>query len=88
MGALRLARGEHAQAVEWFERAAESAEAGPARDGILRELARTLEAAGEAIRALAVWLEVQASRPEDDEARAAVARLCQDPFGGGAPSAR
>ena len=59
---LHLQRGAQAQAIEWFERAAEAPapnlESGYA---LLYELATTLEAQGETARALAVLLELQAN---------------------------
>jgi tetratricopeptide (TPR) repeat protein len=61
LGRLYRERGEAAQAVEWFERAAEapptSADAGRT---LLYDLADTLESVGEHSRALAVFVELEA----------------------------
>ncbi len=63
----RIARdsGDPTSAVEWFERAAEAPSVSPtAGQALLYELGDTLEALGERARALAVFLELQASAPE------------------------
>jgi tetratricopeptide (TPR) repeat protein len=61
LGRLYRERGERAEAIEWLERAAE-APAPNADDGraLLYDLGTTLEDAGETVRALAVFLELQA----------------------------
>lgn len=63
-------------AVEWLERAAEtaapSAEAGRQ---VLYDLGKTLSDAGESQRALAVFLELQADAPDYRDVAARVQRL-------------
>jgi tetratricopeptide (TPR) repeat protein len=62
----RIARDQQrlSEAVEWLERAGEApAPSTEASHGLLYELADTLEAAGEAARALAVYLELQSIAP-------------------------
>jgi tetratricopeptide (TPR) repeat protein len=57
---LHLQRGAPAEAIEWYERAAEAPAPNPeAGRALLYELATTLEAQGENARALAVFLELQ-----------------------------
>lgn len=64
LGRLLRDRGDLVPAVEWFERAAEAPAPSPDEGrGLLYDLARTLERAGEGARALAVYLELQT----DDE---------------------
>lgn len=54
-------RGETADAIEWFERAAEAPPTDPdAGRALLYDLAETLETAGEQSRALAVFVELEA----------------------------
>ena len=58
---LHLQRGSAAQAIEWFERAAEAPAPDPeAGRALLYDLGTTLEAQGETARALAVFLELRA----------------------------
>lgn len=58
------ASGEIGSAVAWYERALEGADgAVEARLNTLYRLAEVLEVAGERVRALAVWLELQALSP-------------------------
>jgi hypothetical protein len=52
------------EAIEWLERAAESpAPSASAWDALLYDLGSTLQQAGEARRALAVFLELQSASP-------------------------
>ena len=70
---LYLDKGAKAQAIEWFERAADPPAPSPAAaHQLLYELATALEAEGETSRALAVFLKLQA---EAGEYRALAARL-------------
>ena len=58
---MYLAAGDHAHAVEWYERAVEATAPTPmAYHALLYDLASALEAQGESARALAVLLELQA----------------------------
>ena len=67
---------DYPHAIEWFERGADAApEASEERLEVMRRLALALEAGNESVRALAVWLEIQALHPEDSEAPKRVARL-------------
>jgi tetratricopeptide (TPR) repeat protein len=67
---------DYTHAIEWYERGADAAsDAGGERLDAMRRLALALEAANESVRALAVWLEIQALHPEDREAPTRVARL-------------
>ena len=60
-----LAAGDHARAIEWYERAVEAPAPSPiAHHALLYELASVLEANGEGARALAVLLELQAEAGE------------------------
>jgi tetratricopeptide (TPR) repeat protein len=69
-------RGELATALEWFERAAEAAAPTPeAGRALLYDLGSTLEEARERVRALAVFLELQADAPDYRDVAARVARL-------------
>ena len=70
------AQGRIDEAVEWYERAAETP--APSADSgrrLLYDLGRTLNEAGEADRALAVFLELQADAPEYRDVAAWVRRL-------------
>ncbi len=70
------AQGRISEAVEWYERAAETP--APSTDSgrrLLYDLGRTLNEAGEADRALAVFLELQADAPEYRDVAAWVRRL-------------
>lgn len=65
-----------AQAVEWFERAAEAPAPNPdAGRALLYELADTLESQGETARALAVFLELQTDAGEYRDVSARLERL-------------
>jgi tetratricopeptide (TPR) repeat protein len=70
--------GQAHDAIEWFERAAESAPAGTddSRD-LLYDLGRLLAETGEADRALAVFLELQADAPDFRDVALQVGRLSQ-----------
>jgi len=69
-------RGNVAAAVEWFERAAEAPAPTPeAGRALLFELAETLEAADEAARALAVYLELRSDAGEYRDVSSRIERL-------------
>jgi tetratricopeptide (TPR) repeat protein len=71
-----LKRSAPAQAIEWFERAAEAPAPDPeAGRGLLYELADTLESQGETARALAVFLELQADVGDYRDLSARLERL-------------
>jgi tetratricopeptide (TPR) repeat protein len=75
------------EAVEWLERVAQAPEVTDAdRAEAMGRLAALLERVGEPERALAVWLELAAARPEDANAAAAVDRLMREAGRGGDPS--
>ena len=78
LGRIYRDQGTLPQAIEWFERAAE-APAPASEDGhaLLFELAEALEAAGEAARALAVCLELQADAGEYRDISARIRRLTE-----------
>jgi tetratricopeptide (TPR) repeat protein len=60
LGRLHLGRNKLAQAIEWFERAAEApASTAEESRALLYELATTLERTGEGARALAVYMELR-----------------------------
>lgn len=68
--------GRPGEAIDWLERAAESpAPSVGARDGLLHELGKALEEAGEVRRALAVFLELQSLSPGYRDVEARIARL-------------
>jgi tetratricopeptide (TPR) repeat protein len=71
-------QGRTPEAIEWFERAAESAPAATdeSRD-LLYDLGVLLAGAGETERALAVFLELQADSPDYRDVAAQVGRLSQ-----------
>ncbi|MDH4066691.1 MAG: hypothetical protein OEW19_20000, partial [Acidobacteriota bacterium] len=61
LGRLQLEQGQPGKAVEWFERAAQApAPTADAGRALLYDLASTLEASGEASRALAIFGELEA----------------------------
>jgi len=61
LGRLEASRGDLRTAVEWFERAAEAATpSGDESFTVLYDLADTLERTGESVRALAVFIELEA----------------------------
>jgi tetratricopeptide (TPR) repeat protein len=76
LGRIHRHDGRNTQAIDWFERAAEapasSVEAGRA---LLYELGQALEDEGEAVRALAVYLELQADAGEYRDVAARIKRL-------------
>lgn len=73
---LHLKRGEAHEAIEWFERAAEApAPTREASRALLYDLADTLEVQGETVRALAVFLELQAEAGEYRDIAARLQRL-------------
>jgi tetratricopeptide (TPR) repeat protein len=73
---LYLKRNAPAQAIEWFERAAEAPAPNPdAGRALLYELAETLESQGETARALAVFLELQTDAGEYRDVAARLERL-------------
>jgi tetratricopeptide (TPR) repeat protein len=76
LGRIYRDQGTLAQAIEWFERAADAA-APASEDGyaLLFELAEALEAIGETARALAVCLELQANAGEYGDVSARINRL-------------
>lgn len=60
LGRLHLERKDAAHAIEWLERAAEAPAPTPdAGRALLYDLATTLESAGERLRALAVFVELE-----------------------------
>jgi tetratricopeptide (TPR) repeat protein len=76
LGRLYLKRGAPAQAIEWFERAADAPAPDPeAGRALLYELADTLESEGETARALAVFLELQADAGDYRDLPARLERL-------------
>jgi tetratricopeptide (TPR) repeat protein len=76
LGRIHRHEGKTHEAIDWFERAAEtpasSAEAGRA---LLYELGQALEDAAESVRALAVYLEIQADAGDYRDVRARIQRL-------------
>jgi len=73
---IYLKRGAPAQAIEWFERAADAPAPNPeAGRALLYELADTLESQGETARALAVFLELQADAGDYRDLPARLERL-------------
>jgi tetratricopeptide (TPR) repeat protein len=83
LGRLFLAQNDIPHAVEWFERAAEAPPPSE-KEGreLLYDLGRTLDAAGETARALAVFLELQADAGEYKDVAARVDRLSRAQTGG------
>ena len=77
---LSLASGRVDEAIDWFERAAEApAPSLEACRRLLYELGDALETAGEAARALAVFLELQAESGSYRDVARRVERLtCRD----------
>jgi tetratricopeptide (TPR) repeat protein len=78
LGRLHFKRGETAKAVEWFERAAD-VPAPTVQDGraLLYDLGVALDGAGEASRALAVFLELQADAGDYRDVPARIDRLAR-----------
>jgi len=80
---LSLKSGRPAEAVEWFERAAEApAPTADAGRTLLYELGDTLEVGGETARALAVFLELQADATDFRDVTRRVERLARVQAGG------
>lgn len=80
---LSLQRGGVAEAIEWFERAAEApAPSTDAARSLLYELGDTLESGGELARALAVFLELQAEAGDYRDVKRRVERLARVQTGG------
>ena len=78
---LCLQRSAPAQAIEWFERAAEAPAPNPdAGRALLYDLAATLEGQGETARALAVFLELQADAGDYRDLAARLERLAKVPM--------
>ncbi|RPJ72665.1 MAG: hypothetical protein EHM24_09015, partial [Acidobacteria bacterium] len=71
-------RGMTQEAIEWFERAAQAQAPSPSagRD-LLYDLGRLLADTGESVRALAVFMELQADAPDYRDVSAQVDRLSQ-----------
>ena len=83
LGRMYKDSGDLPQAIEWLTRAAEAA-APAAEDGraLLYDLAVTLEAAGESLAALAVFLELQAEAGDYRDAAERAERLARVQAGG------
>lgn len=80
---LSLQHGATAEAIEWFERAAEApAPSAEAARGLLYELGDTLETSGEAARALAVFMELQAEAGDYRDVGRRIQRLSRVQTGG------
>jgi tetratricopeptide (TPR) repeat protein len=80
---LALQRGAVADAIDWYERAAEApAPSSEAARGLLYELGDTLETGGESARALAVFLELQAEAGDYRDVGRRVERLARVQAGG------
>lgn len=83
LAAFHRERGELVQAVEWLERAAEApAPSAEEARALLYELGSTLERLGEAARALAVFLELQADAGDYRDVPARIDRLSRAATGG------
>jgi len=83
LGRLYMKRGDTAHAVEWLERAAEAPAPGVAEAReLLYDLGALLDSSGEASRALAVFLELQADAGEYRDVAARVERLARAQAGG------
>jgi tetratricopeptide (TPR) repeat protein len=80
---LYLDRGDVADAIEWFERAAEApAPTADAARSLLYDLGDTLEIGGESARALAVFLELRAEAGDYRDVARRVERLSRVQTGG------
>jgi tetratricopeptide (TPR) repeat protein len=78
LGRIFRKRGMTAQAIEWFERAAEAPAPSPGESHqLLYDLAEALETAGEVARALAICLELQADAGNYRDVTARVDRLAK-----------
>jgi tetratricopeptide (TPR) repeat protein len=75
---LHRDRGAASEAIEWFERATQAASpTAAASHDVLYDLAQLLVASGEADRALAVFLELQADAPDFRDVSLQIERLSQ-----------
>lgn len=82
LGRIHGQQGRTHQAIDWFERAAETPAPGiDAGRALLYELGRALEDAGEEVRALAVYLELQADAGRYRDVTARISRLSQQHSG-------
>ncbi len=78
LGRLHRDRGAIPEAIEWFERATQAASpTAAASHDVLYDLAQLLVASGEADRALAVFLELQADAPDYRDVSLQIERLSQ-----------
>jgi tetratricopeptide (TPR) repeat protein len=78
LGRIFRSRGDDAQAIDWFERAAQAPAPTPDDShALLYELAELLEAAGETARALALCMELHAEAGEYRDVSARVDRLAK-----------
>ena len=78
LGRMARERGELAQASDWFERAAEApATSADAGRELLFELGTVLEQSGEAVRALAVYIELRADAGDYRDVVERIERLSQ-----------
>ena len=76
LGRIYVGRNQTAQAIEWFERAAEAPAPSPDEgQRLLYDLAAALESAGEVARALAIFMELQADAGSYRDVAARVGRL-------------
>ena len=76
LGRIYAERNKTAQAIEWFERAAEAPAPSPDEgQRLLYDLAAALESAGEVARALAIFMELQAEAGSYRDVAARVGRL-------------
>ncbi len=83
LGRVYQRRGEHAQAIDWLERAAEAPAPTPDEGReLLYDLGVLLDGAGETSRALAVFLELQADAGDYRDVPARIDRLARVQTGG------
>jgi tetratricopeptide (TPR) repeat protein len=83
LGRVHQRRGEHAQAIDWLERAAEAPAPTPDEGReLLYDLGVLLDGAGETSRALAVFLELQADAGDYRDVPARIDRLARVQTGG------
>jgi tetratricopeptide (TPR) repeat protein len=83
LGRVYQRRGEQAQAIDWFERAAEAPAPTPDEGReLLYDLGVLLDGAGETSRALAVFLELQADAGDYRDVPARIDRLARVQTGG------
>jgi lipopolysaccharide biosynthesis regulator YciM len=83
LGRLYVGRGDQAQAIEWYERAAEAPAPTPDRGReLLYDLGVLLDNAGETSRALAVFLELQADAGDYRDVPQRIDRLARVQTGG------